>query len=125
MNEIVACTWRQPRTQGARRCNQKFELDHEDQKTFEVFGDMVSYECPTHELADQIIYNLAIINCLELGIKIKRYQSGAYNGLDAINAIFYRSLKNKKFKKILKEINHYAPILARRQIQRQMEDGQD
>ena len=116
-NEIVACTWRQPRTQGARRCNKKFELDNEDQKTFELFGDMTSYECPTHQLADKIIHNLAIIKCAELGIEIKRYQSGSYDGLDAINVIFHRSLKNKKFKKILKEINHYAPILAKRKIE--------
>ena len=107
MNEIVRCSWKRPRIQGAKRCKIQFELDDMGQK---LHMPGVAFYCELHELTEKIIKELAVLKCREMDIELT-------SDSDAMNMIFYRSLKNKKFKKIVNEINEFAPIIAKKRLE--------
>ena len=115
MNDVVQCSRRRPRIQGAKRCKTEFELDDMAQQ---LHMPGVAFYCEVHELAEKIILELAVLKCHELKIKVA-------SDYDAINHIFYRSLKNKKFKKILNEINQFAPLIAKKRLDSQMGEFMD
>lgn len=106
-NSVVRCSYKRPRIQGAKRCKNNFRLA-DDQEKWNFPG--VVFYCRLHELTDQLTNDLAVIKCREEEISYT-------NGLDALNQIWYLSLKSKKFKKIIYEINLYAPILAQRRLE--------
>ena len=58
----------------------------------------------------KIIDDLAVLKCGELGVELA-------SDSDAMNYIFCRSLKSKKFKKILNEINEFAPLIAKNRLE--------
>ena len=115
VNDIVRCSWRRPRTRGAKRCKIEFELDDMGHK-LNMPG--VAFYCELHELADKLIDDLAVLKCKEEKMKVPSDST-------AINELFYRSLKNKKFKKIINEINEFAPLIAKKRLDSKMGEFMD
>jgi len=114
INTIVMCTYSRP---GGPPCRMKFPLDDDDEETYQKFGKNLfplapfSFHCDLHEDAVKIEGDLARIYLQEAGTVVE-------DGNDALNRIHDLSYGNKKFKKILREIYYYAPILAGRRLKR-------
>ena len=114
INTIVICTYRRP---GGPPCRMKFPLDDDDEEIYQKYGSALfpfapfSFHCDLHEDAVKIEGDLARIYLQEAGTVVE-------DGNDALNRIHDLSYGNKKFKKILREIYYYAPILAGRRLKR-------